>query len=182
MIDYGYGVALDNLDRYEQADKLLEWRNNQKIFSWCRQNDLLTKDAHSEWLRSLMDRKDVRMYSILKRQANAENVWILVGVCGFTSIDLINRRAEFSLYIGPEHQGQGAAKAALKTLISHGFDNFGLNIVWGESFDGNPAAQLFEKVGFVKEGTRRDFYFRNGKFLDAHLYSIKADEWYRQSH
>jgi RimJ/RimL family protein N-acetyltransferase len=101
----------------------------------------------------------------------------LVGVCGLTSIDLINQRAEFSLYIGPEYQGLGYGKAALLTLITHGFRVLNLNCIWGETFNKNPAAEMFEELGFKKEGTRRDFYFRDGRFINAHLYSLLRSEW-----
>jgi ribosomal-protein-alanine N-acetyltransferase len=95
-----------------------------------------------------------------------------LGVCGLTSMDLINRRAEFSLYIGPEFQGQGFGKNALKTLLAHGFRNYGLNRIWGESFEGNPAIAMFESLGFEPEGIRKEFYFKGGKFIDAYLFSI----------
>lgn len=110
------------------------------------------------------------MYSILADDK-------LAGVCGFTSIDLVNRRAEFSIYIDPKLKGGLLGTRSLKTLLAHGFKNFGFNSIWGETFEHNPAAKLFEKLGFTTEGRRRDFYFRDGKFIDAILVSIKAEEW-----
>lgn len=102
---------------------------------------------------------------------------VTVGVCGFTSIDMTNRRAEFSLYTAPQFQGRGFGTQALRCLLTHGFGNLGLHVVWGEVFDGNPALEKFLSVGFQKEGIRRDFYFRDGKFIDAHLISMRSDEW-----
>lgn len=100
-----------------------------------------------------------------------------VGICGLTSIDLVNRHAEFSLYIAPERQRLGYGAEALKTLCAHGFLGLGLKHIFGETFDQNPAAQMFESVGFVKEGTRRKFYYRQGQFIDAHLYSILDEDF-----
>ena len=102
---------------------------------------------------------------------------LLVGAAGLTSLDFANRRAEFSLYVAPELQGKGVGRRALHCLLMHGFENLGLNVIWGETFDGNPAARMFESMGFVKEGTRRSFYWKDGKWTDAHLYAMKADEW-----
>lgn len=96
----------------------------------------------------------------------------LVGVCGLTSIDWINRRAEFSLYIGPEHHGCGLGEAALRALVRHGFERLNLHSIWGEAFDTNPAMKMFERVGFKHEGVRKHFYFRSGRYVDAHLFSI----------
>jgi RimJ/RimL family protein N-acetyltransferase len=35
----------------------------------------------------------------------------------------------------------------------------------------------YEKVGFRLEGTRRQSYFRNGRFHDAYLMAILESEW-----
>jgi RimJ/RimL family protein N-acetyltransferase len=99
-----------------------------------------------------------------------------VGVCGLTSIDHINSRAEFSLYISPSEHGKGHGKAALRTLVDHAFNDLNLNCVWGETFAGNPAAKMFESVGFKKEGERRAFYYRDGEYITASLYSMLRGE------
>jgi len=101
----------------------------------------------------------------------------LVGVCGLTSIDWVNRRAEFSLYIASEYQGNGYGEAALRLLVEHGFNVLNLNSIWGEAFDGNPAINMFKKVGFIEEGRRRQFYFREGKYIDAILFSLMRSEY-----
>jgi RimJ/RimL family protein N-acetyltransferase len=146
------------------------WRNNPEVYKWCRQYEPLELWTHEAWLSSLKDRTDVKMYGIFDGDHP-------IGVCGLTSLDLINRKAEFSIYVGEEHWGNGYGIKALKVLCAHGFMALGLNHIFGETFDGNPAIKTFEKVGFKKEGTRRQFYFREGKFIDAHLYSILSKEF-----
>lgn len=169
MIDHGFGVQLDTINP-EDVMRMRGWRNNAKIRKWCRQYDLISYRDQENWYDELSSRSDVRMYAIRMRN-------LLIGVCGLTDIDLINRRAEFSCYVAPEHQCKGHAKRALRTLFSHGFMALGLNGIWGETFDGNPAAKLFECLGMTKEGSRRDYYFRDGHFIDAHLYSLLRSDW-----
>lgn len=170
MIDHGFGISLGPISEVD-PDQMFKWRNSRAIYKWCRQYEPLNRWHHEAWLSSLADRQDVKMYSIISKDTIKP-----VGICGLTSIDLINRHAEFSLYIGNEYQGAGYGKAALQTLVKHGFDALGLNHIFGETFDGNPAAKTFEKCGFTHEGTRRGFYFREGKFIDAHLYSITRSD------
>jgi RimJ/RimL family protein N-acetyltransferase len=169
MIDHGHGVQLGPL-RSWNLEVYRQWRNDPKIYSWCRQWDQITDTGQKRWFESVDRDPATRMYEIMH---NGDTV----GVCGLTSIDMICRRAEFSVYIAPEWQGHRFGELALKTLLSHGFKAMGLHCIWGETFDGNHAAKIFERVGFTKEGTRRQFYFKNGKFIDAHLYSILASEW-----
>jgi len=168
LINYGFDVSLDTISA-EHAERLREWRNNPKVRNWCRQVGLISQLDQEKWIKAQNDDPIIRMFVI-------EHFGEIVGVCGLTSIDQQNRRAEFSLYIAPDRMARGISTLALKTLCKFGFLELGLNIIWGESFDGNHAIKVFEKIGFKFEGTRRDFYFKNGKFLDAHLYSLKASE------
>ena len=140
---------------YKDSEKYREWRNDERIKTWCRQVHLRSRADQTAWIDKIQKDSSIEMFSI----------------------DLINSRAEFSLYIGPEYQGAGFGQSALKLLLRKAFEDMNLNLIWGETFDGNPAARMFEKVGFIKEGTRRDFYYKKGKYIDAHLYSIKREEF-----
>lgn len=168
MIDFGFGVYLRRIQE-DDLGRLFKWRNDHRVWKWCRQNEPLHWSNHEKWFDWQASDKSVTMFAVMDGRD-------LVGVCGLTDIDRINRRAEFSLYIDPDQVRKGYGKAALETLFRHGFKNLGLNIIWGETFDGNPASKLFESVGMKLEGVRRQFYFRNGLFVDAKLYSIGWDE------
>lgn len=146
------------------------WRNNPSVMAWTRQNDLINQLSHERWYKRQSFDPTCKMYLLVDDKQSP------IGVCGLTSIDLINRRAEFSLYIEPGSQNLGYGKEALYLLCYHGFCSYPLHIIWGESFAGNPAINIFRKLGFKDEGVRRDFYFRNGKFVDANLFSIKRSE------
>ena len=172
MIDSQFGVylgplKLDNLSIYQS------WRNDPDIYRWCRQTSVINDAQQVEWYDRVSGDPAIKMFEIIL----IGSVLDPVGVCGLTSIDHVNQRAEFSLYIGPEYAGSGYGESALKTLLSHGFNDLNLNLIWGESFDGNPAIKMFAKVGFVQEGTRRKFYFKQGNFIDAHLFSITKNEF-----
>lgn len=171
MIDFGHGVVLGPVDPI-CLDLIRTWRNDPAIWKWCRQNDTISHAQHLRWYEAMIKDSTIKMYLIVDKEAKEP-----VGVCGLTSIDTTNRRAEFSLYIASNLHKRGLATRAIKTLFSHGFKNLGLHSIWGETFDGNPASKLFEKIGMTKEGTRRDFYFRDGKFIDCHLYGLIGSEW-----
>lgn len=150
--------------------QMLQWRNHPSIMRWNRQSDYLTEARHREWFDNL-DYNTTRMYAVRKTTGP------LVGIAGLTSIDWAIARAEFSLYIGTEYQRMGFGKAALELLLDHGFVTLGLHMIWGESFTGNPAQKIFDAVGMKRDGVRRDFYRKNGEYVDAHLFSILRREW-----
>ena len=174
MIDHGLSVKLEPLDSYLK-EIIRDWRNDPEIFQWCRQNTLISDAEQERWFENQSRDPKIQMFSITARTKDGLQP---VGVCGFTDIDHFNRRAEFSLYIAREHHGRGFGKGALMTLFNHGFIDLGFNVIWGETFDNNPAAKMFEDIGMKKEGVRRDFYFKKGKFINAALYSILRSEWH----
>jgi RimJ/RimL family protein N-acetyltransferase len=180
MIDFGHGVYLTSFSgqycEVSHIEKSFEWRNDYAIWKWCRQNDVLSWSNHVRWDSKINKDPTIKMYAIYETEQRQ-----IIGVCGLTDIDHINQRAEFSLYIAPRYQRKGYAKAALKTLFSHGFLNQNLNIIWGETFEGNPAYKMFLNLGMKHEGTRRQFYFKEGKHIDAHLVSMTRQEYMEAS-
>lgn len=145
--------------------KIFEWRNDREIYRWCRQNAPLHWANHVDWYHWQAKDKNTSMFMIQVGPTD-------VGVCGLTDIDMVNRRAEFSLYIGTEHQQKGYGQEALKHLFAYGFFDLGLNRIWGETFEENPAYAMFKKLGMVDEGIRQEHYYRDGTYINAHLVSI----------
>lgn len=157
---------------YESA---FHWRNDPQIYTWCRQHTIRSMGQHQEYWAKVDSEHSSQFYGIYV--AKQKNNIFPVGVCGFTGINWISRVAEFSLYISVKHQRQGYAKEAIKDLFSRGFYEFGLNRIWGETFEGNPALTLFESIGMKQEGKLRHHYFKNGKLIDAHIMGILREEW-----
>jgi UDP-4-amino-4,6-dideoxy-N-acetyl-beta-L-altrosamine N-acetyltransferase len=170
MIDFGHEIKLGTINP-EHLETLRRWRNEPEIWAWCRQSDLISFIDQEMWYRQLAEDPRSKMYLVLNEQRTP------VGVCGFTDIHPLHRRAEFSLYIAKEYQKRTYGKKTLLTLFKHGFQNLGLNVIWGETFLGNHAAKVFENLGMESEGTRKQFYFKDGEFIDAFLYSITAEKW-----
>lgn len=169
MIDFGLGVQLCSL---ANSYRPYAWRNDPKIWRWTRQNDLRPLRAHEKWFDDQAHDPTLKMYEIWSKDA------VHIGVCGLTSINWQNRNAEFSLYIAPEYQGKKLSKPALLTLFYHGFKNLGLKSIWGETFEGNHARRIFQDIGMKEDGIRRQFYWKDGKFWDAHMVSILDEEFF----
>jgi len=170
MLNFGYRVFLDAVNPDSQ-DQLRQWRNDPRINSWCRQVGLISQMHQDRWFRAQAEDETMRMFCVRNDEKE------LVGMTGLTSICFINSRAEFSLYIAPEHQGNGYAKGALQSICHFGFKHLGLNSIFGESFEGNTAIDVFKEVGFKFEGVRRAFYFKNGSHINAILLSMLKSEF-----
>lgn len=142
-----------------------EWRNHPDIRKWCRQHTLISVAHHNAWIERIKTDESIKMFSI---EANG----VSVGVTGLTSINRINQTAEFSLYIAPPYQRRGYARGALTLLLMHGFWEQNLNRIWGETFEGNPARNLFIDIGMRWEGLLEDAYYREGRFIHCNLFAM----------
>ena len=162
-----------NLRRIESGDidPLRIERNKPEIMRWCRQNDLISYDDQMQWFQRQNADPTMRMYSVY-------NDGHLVGCCGLTSIDLINRHAEFSCFIFVDEQGVGHAETALKQLFDKGFSDMNLNMIWGETVGSNPSLRLFtEKLGMKVDGKIPEFYYKEGEYQDSTRISMLKDNW-----
>jgi len=145
------------------------WRNDPEIMKWCRQRLPISQRMQIEWFDRQHNDPTIEMFEISDS--------LPIGVCGLTSIDDRNNNAEFSLYIRRDSQLEGHGRTALVKLLNIGFRTIGLQRIWGESFAGNPAMKMFLDIGMKQEGIRKEFYYKNGDFIDVHLFSVGFEEW-----
>jgi RimJ/RimL family protein N-acetyltransferase len=94
-------------------------------------------------------------------------------------IDWLNRSANFRIALASQQFfGKGYGSEATQLIIDYGFRQLNLHRIELEVFDFNPRAQhVYEKVGFVKEGVRRDVLLWQGQYHSAITMSLLAPEY-----
>ena len=68
----------------------------------------------------------------------------LVGLAGLTDIEWENGLAQISLIVYPQKQGYG--REAVRMVLDEAFKNMGLNTVYGECYECNPAFEFWGKI------------------------------------
>lgn len=156
------------LNRLERTDleEIFKERNNPDTMIYTRQFLPLHWEDHLEWFQKQRIDPKIEMFAI--RDAINE----LIGVCGLTSIDYINSKAEFSLYIFSGYRRLGYGTNCLEELMKIGFDKMNINMIWGETFEGNPAEMIFKKCHFKYTGMLPQSYYRDGEYINSHFYAI----------
>ena len=104
---------------------------------------------------------------------------IPVGVIGLLNIDYKNKKAEYYITMG-EHQykGKGIAYQSSKELLKYAFNELKLNKIYLYTEVENIIAQkLFDKLGFIKEGTLKEDLIINNEKKDRYIYAIFRNEW-----
>ena len=78
----------------------------------------------------------------------------------------------------PEFQGKGYATEMTKAVIAFGFEKINLHKVQICTKTINaPSKRVIEKCGFNYEGTLRDYFFMDGKYVGRLYFSILRSEY-----
>lgn len=137
-------------------------------------------------IQQYVENKSADSSSVLLLIALQENDEI-IGDIAIQDIHEINRSANIRIAIThPNHQGRGYGQEALLLMLDYGFGVLQLHRIELEVFAYNLRAQhVYEKIGFVQEGIRRQALFYDHQYHDVILMSMLADEFrakYRQIH
>lgn len=101
-----------------------------------------------------------------------------VGIVGLHEGDEPWGVAEIGYFVEPDHWGEGYATDALRCVVRYAFDERRHNKVEANAYEPNEASQrVLEKVGFAREGVRRDHAFVEGEYVDLYEYGLLANEW-----
>ena len=88
------------------------------------------------------------------------------------------RSCTFRTLVGPRGRGRGIGTEATRLIIGYGFEQLGLHRIQLEAYAHNHRAlHVYEKVGFVTEGVRREVEVRDGEWVDEVLMGILDREW-----
>lgn len=103
----------------------------------------------------------------------------IIGVAGFEDIIWSNGVATVFIGIGDRsYTGKGLGREAMKMVLDFGFNELNFYRIQLNVISYNKAALgLYESLGFVREGTYRNFILRDGKRYDMCLYGMLRPEW-----
>jgi RimJ/RimL family protein N-acetyltransferase len=102
----------------------------------------------------------------------------LIGRTAIRGIHHVNRSGVFTIFIGePEFWSRGYGKEATALTTLYAFDVLNLNRLELEVFAYNDrAVRCYEKLGFHREGARREAKYHEGSYHDAILMSVLSSE------
>lgn len=121
--------------------------------------------------------KDDRLDLAVVEQATGE----YVGEVVLNELHADNRSCSFRIaLVGPRAFGRGYGTEATRLILAHAFETVGVHRVELEVFAFNPRARhVYEKVGFVHEGTKRQSLHWQGAWVDTQILAVLADDWAR---
>lgn len=150
------------------------WVSDPKIQALYAEPTYSTKRKVKELLDkyiSSYEKNDYYRWTIILKETNE-----CIGQIAYFLVDSKNHFAEIEYCIGSKFQRKGFATEATKAVIKFGFDKINLHKVEISHKSINiPSRKVIEKCGFAYEGTSRDFFYEDGKYIDRLYYSILKD-------
>jgi RimJ/RimL family protein N-acetyltransferase len=136
----------------------------------------LTLDSWKNWYSTRAEHDDRLDLSIIER---ATGEW--AGEVVLNELDMANESCGFRIALqGPRFYGRGLGSEATRLVVDYAFNVVGVHRIELEVYDFNPRARhVYEKVGFVHEGTKRDALRWDGEWIDCQCMALLDHDWKR---
>jgi len=166
--------------------QLLEERHAAEVFSLVDQE----RDYLREWLpwvdatQTVDDTLSFIRSSLEQFASNrgfAAGIWSdgrFCGVVGTHKLDLLNRKGEIGYWLARSFQGQGIVTEACRAVVTHLFEERGLNRVVIHCAVGNKkSCAVAARLGFSEEGLAREAQLLHGGFHDLRRFAMLKKDW-----
>lgn len=144
---------------YEDTANIVRWRNSDFVRKRFLYRALFTAESHNNWMKTQVETKKVYQFIINCDGKDVGSIYL-------RDVDLVNRKAEYGVFIGEEDfLGKGVGKAATKLILDFAFAQLKLHKVYLRVLSDNIGAiKSYESSGFVQEGFFKDEIFADGKY------------------
>ena len=160
----------------EDYDQYYKWLNQSETTIYLSVfHEIIARHQEKELLTKLIRTEEGNyMMAIVENGTNK-----LLGNCGLLHVDLVNRTAEFGIFIGDkEYRGKGIGEEATRLILDFGFNAINLHHIWLRAFSFNKnAIGLYKKIGFKIIGTKRESRIIGDKKIDEILMDILPHEF-----
>jgi RimJ/RimL family protein N-acetyltransferase len=125
------------------------------------------------WYETTADRQDRLDLAVIASDSGA-----CVGEVVLNEWSPDNDACNFRILLGPEGRNRGIGSEATRLVVDNAFRSTNINRIALEVYAFNPRARhVYDKAGFLFEGTKRAALKFDGEYVDAHLMSILRSDW-----
>jgi RimJ/RimL family protein N-acetyltransferase len=102
----------------------------------------------------------------------------VIGMANLLNINFKDGNAEHGLLLDKKFQGKGYGKDVVNAVMKYSFCELRLNRLETTIIENNEKSiNLFLKLGWSKEGILRNWYFREGKYLNKYILGILQQDF-----
>ena len=160
---------------FKGLDEFHNYSTDKRLYEYLEFDSFKNKEESKNYLRKLIERTSGK--DILRRAS----YWFirdkkdnrLIGTAGLLNLDLNRKSIELGFGIDPKYWGKGYIMEVLEILKNYTFKELKLNRLYGKTMINNERTiKSVLAAGMLKEGIAKEYYCKNGQFIDAWLYGI----------
>lgn len=132
-----------------------------------------------QWIESLLGAWEAGRSAVFAVCLNRGSEPQLVGAIGLV-FEQPSNRAELGYWVGRDEWGQGIATEACVSVLDFAFSELGIQRVYAECLDRNPAsAAVLKKVGMSQEGVLARHFRKDetDEYCDVQLFGLLRSAW-----
>ena len=170
-IKVSHGIYLTQITESDKPS-LIKYINDPEIYKYTLKipHPYLEKDAEL-WI-NFVEKSRIEE-GILKHWAVKNKTDELIGGIGFHSkYEKHSHKDEIGYWLGKPFWNNGIMTDVVKKICTIGFSEFNLTRIEATVFVNNDASKrVLEKSGFRREGTLKNYHYKDGELLDVDLYA-----------
>lgn len=168
-------LVMRELERGD-LETITEWRSSRELIAClAAPYRFIGPEIDQRWFDGYLDGRAGTVRCAVAHADCPDRILCLVTLA---DIDWVARSATLHVMVAPEAQGRGVGTFAVRGILHHAFSDLGLNRVELTVLDSNDRARsLYEREGFVLEGTLRAAAWKGGRYEDMHVMSVLKEEW-----
>lgn len=159
--------------RKEDLERFVTWFEDTEVTRFMSRNVPTTIEDEAEWYETVRKSKDDVLWVITTKEGKR------IGTFGLHGIRWINQRASVGIMIGePTHWRKGIASETVKLGTAFAFGDLNLNSLhYLAATDNIGSWRAAEKAGFHFIGVWRQYFYRDGIWLDVKTGVILREDW-----
>ncbi len=166
----GNGVVLRPIGP-QDADAMMAALNDAELIRLTGTHAEFTREQIEEYCATRAEKDDRLDFAVLDR-GNGD----YLGDLAITGLDPDNRSCGFRIALRTDVAGRGYGTDATRLILDHVF-SLGVHRVELEVYAFNPRARhVYEKAGFIHEGTLRQALRWKGEWVDAAIMAVLATD------
>lgn len=160
----------------DNEEMLTNWISDPDIQSLLSEPVYTTKEEVKElldkWIGSY-ERADYYRWAVVEKNTN-----ICIGQVAIFLVDNKNHFCEIEYGLGSKFHRKGYASESVRAILDFAFHQVNFHKVQVCHKEGNVASRgVIKKNNFTYEGTLRDYFYMDGKYVSRLYYSMLKDEY-----
>ena len=166
----GSRVLLRPLTISDLSGPYARWLNDYEVTRFLETGAFpTTKQSLERYFHQVAQQPDNVLLAIIERATSTH-----IGNIKLGPIHSIHRRADLGILVGEKRVwGRGYGGEAIELMLAYGFDRLNLHKITLRVYANHHAAvKLYQKLGFIIEGTLQEQLFRDGTFHDKYVMGL----------